>query len=293
MSMVHTVKPIVVAVDGSESARNAARWAARAAQQRGRRLRVVHVYQWPLPAYRPVFVDSTTLREAIRHTAAALLRQAVAEAEAAAPGLDPESELLCGDPVVVLREVSQDAAMVVLGSRGLGGFTGLLVGSVAVALAGHGYCPVAVVRDGRPDPGGPVVVGVDGSPAGEAAIALAFEEAALRGSGLVAVHAWTDAVFPDGSFYPDLDWAAQTERATEVLAERLAGWQERYPEVAVHRVIEHDRPARALRDAAKGAQLLVVGSRGRGGLTGLALGSVSQAMIHHAPCPVLVARPES
>ena len=151
-----------------------------------------------------------------------------------------------------------------------------------------------MVRGDPPTHGAPVVVGVDGSPASETAIALAFDAAASRGCDLVAVHAWTDTVIPYGpgiGYAQALNWPALTEQAGTVLADSLAGWHEKYPAVTVRRVAARDRPASALLDAARDAQLLVVGSRGRGGFTGLTLGSVSQALIHHAPCPVLITRP--
>ncbi|HEU5108335.1 MAG TPA: universal stress protein, partial [Micromonosporaceae bacterium] len=104
------------------------------------------------------------------------------------------------------------------------------------------------------------------------------------------VYAWADTVFPAGA-YPGIDWQLLDKQAHEMLAERLARWADRYPTVKVHRVVTRDRPAHALLEAAAGAELTVVGSRGRGGFAGLLLGSVSQALIHHAPCPVLIARP--
>lgn len=287
-------KPIVVAVDGSESALRATRWAAVEASRRGRALRVVHVYQWPVPAYGPTFTVPESMYEAMSAAAAQVVAEAVAAATETAPGLRCESETFRGQTVPVLRTVSGGAALLVMGSRGHGGFAGLLAGSVTVAMAAHGLCPVAVIRGEEP-PDGPVVVGVDGSPASEAAIGLAFDEAATRGCGLVAVLAWTDTVFPVGPYggsYPVIDWTPLAEEAEELLGERLAGWSEKYPEVVVRRGIERDRPATALLDAAKDAQLLVVGSRGRGGFAGLTLGSVSQAMLHHAPCPVVIARPD-
>jgi nucleotide-binding universal stress UspA family protein len=230
--------------------------------------------------------------EAVRAAAEAVVRDALVAARDTVS--ECATEIILGSPVPMLRSFSEQAALLVLGSRGLGGFTGLLAGSVTVALTAHAHCPVAVIRD-EPPAEGPVVVGVDGSPASEAAIGFAFEEAAFRGGELVAVLAWTDAVFPvgpDGIQYPMIDWTPLAEQAEELLGERLAGWTEKYPEVVVRRRIERDRPAQALIDAANGAQLLVVGSRGRGGFTGLTLGSVSQAMLHHAPCPIVVARPD-
>jgi nucleotide-binding universal stress UspA family protein len=260
------LKPIVVAVDGSDSALRATRWAAEQATRRARQLRVVHAYQWPLPPYGPVFADATPLYDTVQNAAATVLRDAVVAAQHAAPELPVESELLRGPTAPVLRTISEQASLLVLGSRGLGGFTGLLAGSIAVALAAHGHCPVVVIPAEQPDPTAPVVVGVDGSPVSEAAIALAFDEAAGRSCDLVAVHAWTDAVFPyvpEAGLPQGFDWAPLLEQATEVLAERLAGWQEKYPEVTVHRTVVHDRPARALLHAARDAQLVVVGSRGR------------------------------
>jgi nucleotide-binding universal stress UspA family protein len=296
MSISDPTRPIVVAVDGSDSALDATRWAAGEAQRRGRGLRIVHTYAWPLPAYRPGFADMTALHDAIQENAATVLRDAETAVADVAPGLHPETEASPGSVTPVLREISAHAALLVLGSRGLGGFTGLLVGSVAVALAAHALCPVVVVRGSEHDRGGPVVVGVDGSAASQAAVALAFEEAATRRCDLVAVHASIDSAFPvtpAGGFYPGWDWTALTDQATATLVERLAGWQEKYPDVPVRRVVEQDRPARALLNAARDAQLLVVGSRGRGGFAGLMLGSVSQAMIQHAPCPVMIARSDT
>src|SRR5207244_3050778 len=138
-----------------------------------------------------------------------------------APGLDVTTELHCGPAGLVLRDGSPRAALLVLGSRGRGGFTGLLAGSVAVTLAAHGHCPIVVVRGGEPEPDGPVVVGVDGSATSDAAVALAFEEAAIRGCDLMAVHAWADHPVLDDP-HPEADPDAPIERAHEVLAERVA-----------------------------------------------------------------------
>ncbi|HET9142213.1 universal stress protein, partial [Actinophytocola sp.] len=204
------------------------------------------------------------------------------------------TEVASGPAVPVLRAASEQAALLVCGSSGLGAISGLLAGSVTVALAGHSACPLVVVRGEPALPDAPVVVGVDGSPASGSAIGLAFEQAAQHGGGLVAVHAWTDTVFPAGAYgtaYPAVDWDLLDKHAHELLTERLAGWSDKYPHVSVRHVVARDRPAHALLDAAHGASLIVVGSRGRGGFAGLLLGSVSQALIHHAPCPVMIARP--
>jgi nucleotide-binding universal stress UspA family protein len=179
--------------------------------------------------------------------------------------------------------------MVVVGDRGLGGFSGLLIGSVAVQLAAHAECPVLVVR-GQPHPSGPVVLGVDGSPEASAAIAHAFDEAWLREAPLVALHAWLNPVAREpGDMLPlvyDLDQVRDEE--ARVLAEAVAGCREEYPDVAVREELVRAHTRAALIDRSVEAQLLVVGTRGRGGMRGLLLGSVSQAMLHHAGCPVLV-----
>ncbi len=287
---------VVVGVDGSDSALRAVRWAAEDAGRRGVPLRLVHTFV-PLTSYAPRAVDPRTLHTAMRDRGREWLDQASAVAAQAGPGLSVDAVLVEASPVTTLVRESRDAALVVLGSRGLGGFTGLLVGSTAVGLAGRARCPVVVVRGAYEETAGPVVVGVDGTPTGEAAIAFAFAEAAARGAELVAVHAWTDllvetAVATSAGL---LDLAPVEQQAEELLAERLAGWGQEYPDVRVTREVVHDRPARALLRHAEHARLLVVGSRGRGGFRALVLGSTSQHLLYHAPCPVVVVRttPES
>jgi nucleotide-binding universal stress UspA family protein len=226
------------------------------------------------------------LDQARRHLAAG-----AALAEQESPGLDVEQQLVVGYPIEVLSAEARRAQLVVIGDRGLGGVTGLLVGSVAVALAARAECPVVVVRGEEPtiDPSLPVVVGVDGSPNSDAALAFAYEAAATRGVPLVAVHTWWDLLV-DPTMAPLLDWDAIETDEREVLAERLAGWGEKYPDVRVQRLVTRDRPAHALVRESSRAQLVVVGSRGLGGFSGLLLGSVSHAVLHRAHCPVAVVR---
>lgn len=285
-----TVHGVVVGVDGSEPGLRATRWAAREARRRCVPLQLMNVI---LGFDEPWLADPNVgegYREALLGLAHERLAAARAAALAAAPGVEVEERLAAGDPAQRLTEEAAEAQLVVLGDRGLGGFSGMLLGSVAVTVAQQAGCPVVVTRGPAAGEDAPVVVGIDGSPVSESALAFAFDAAAVRRVPLVAVHAWWD-VLVDPAAAPFLDVAAAEAREQEVLAERLAGWGEKYPDVAVRRVVVADRPARALVDRSHDAQLVVVGSRGRGGFTGLLLGSVSQALLHHAACPVAVVRP--
>lgn len=285
--------PVVVGIDGSHSARRAADWAADEAARHRAPLRLVYAVGVPPLGYGGrAYVDELA---AVGQDRLAETGEAVRERY---PALEIETDLRMGNPVPELVEQSQSARMVVLGSRGLGGFTGLLVGSTAVAVAAHGHCPVAVIHGLGPIPpvDGPIVVGVDGSPASEPAIGTAFDEAAFRRAELVAVHSWLDFSSDIAYAYARqfvLDWNRVQTEEEQLLAERLAGWQEKYPDVRVRRVVTTDRPAKYLLEQAVNAQLLIVGSRGRGGLSGSLLGSTSQALIYHSPCPVLVVRGQS
>lgn len=289
-------RPVLVGIDGSRSATDAVRWAAAEARRRHTGLRLVEAFGW-LPVEDAG--DAAHVEPSYGQVLAAAARERLAAAAAVAaqvaPEVQVETDLLTDYPIPRLVAESATAQLVVVGDRGLAGITGLLIGSVAAGVAAHAQCPIVVVRGvepGGPIPvEGPVVVGVDGSPLSEAALACAFEAASARGTGLVAVHTWRDSMV-DGSVAPLIDWDAVVVEEQAVLAERLAGWSVKYPDVPVERVVTRDRPAHALRERSRGAQLLVVGSRGRGGLVGTLLGSVSQTLLHHASCPVLVVRPD-
>src|SRR5262249_38369108 len=192
--------------------------------------------------------------------------------------------------VPTLVDMSKEAEMIVVGCRGQGAF-GTLLGSVSSGLIHHAHCPVAVIHDeqqaARQKTEAPVLVGIDGSPASELATATAFDEASRRQVDLIALHAWSDSGLLD---FPGVDWSTMKASEDEVLAERLAGWQERYPDVKVDRQVVCDRPARQLVEHSEAAQLVVVGSHGRGGFAGMLLGSVSAAVVQSARTPVIVAR---
>ena len=209
------------------------------------------------------------------------------------PEVGTTMQVAIGAPIEVLGSEARRAQLLVLGDRGLGGLAGLLLGSVAVGLAAHGACPVVVVRGERGRAGNeerPVVVGIDDSSISEAALAFAFEAAAARGVGLVVVHAWSPTAIDD-ALAPVMDWGAAMAEEDAVLGERLAGWEQKYPGVAVRRTVVRDGAVRALVAASRDAQLVVVGSRGRGNATGLLLGSVSHGVLHASHCPVAIVRP--
>ncbi len=290
-------RPVVAGVDGSGSALHAAHWAADEALRLGARLRLVHAIDVSALAWTDKFGPSMEFFESLESDGRRQLDDAQASIRRAHPELTVDAEVRTIAPAHALVDLSGSARLVVLGSRGSGGFKGLLAGSTAIALVTHGHCPVAVIRGrtpGSPPPDqGPVVVGVDGSPVSETALAAAFEESSLRGTDLVAVHAWVEFASDTSYAYARqlfVDWDRVESSEREILAERLAGWQEKYPNVMVRRVVRGGRPARCLLHEAEDAQLLVVGSRGRGGFAGMLLGSTSHALIHHASCPLLVVR---
>ncbi|MFF7738892.1 universal stress protein [Streptomyces sp. NPDC007984] len=285
---------VVVGVDGSDSSLSAVEAAAREARWRGATLRLVHAFIWPamhVPLGRSFLGPPES---GLRHMVERLMAQAHERARTVAPEVEVTRAVIPGEQLTVLEAQSRSAELVVVGSRGMGGFVGLMVGSTAVHLAAHGRCPVLVVRE-QGQSAGPIVVGVDGSPAGAGAVDFAFAEAALRGVDIVALHAWTtwNAPMPtpqDESMPYANEPQALAAGEERLLSEALVGHQKTYPGVNVKREVVHGGTREALIEASRTAQLLVVGARGRGGFAGLLLGSVSQAMLHHAHCPVAVVR---
>ncbi|MER7444309.1 universal stress protein [Micromonospora avicenniae] len=288
---INTGAPVVVGVDGSDAALDAVRVAAREAEHRHRPLRIVHAFSWPLTVADLGPAPFAAETAGVRDEAEKFVAQAVAEAGKVTPDVPVTGAVVDGAATPVLLDEARDAALVVLGHRGLGGFAGLLIGSVTVQVSARAQCPVLVVR-GEPRADGPVVVGVDGSELSIEAVDFAFEEAARRGTSLVAVHAWLDPVvlFPGAVAPPVTDLAAYADDERRVLAESVAGHAERYPEVSVRHELVHGSPAQALIEQSRDAQLVVVGAHGRGALGGLLLGSVSHAVLHHTQSPVAIVR---
>ena len=286
------VDVVVVAIDGSAYARRAAQWAATEAEHRNAELRLIYAYSLPIAGYAGYSMAPDDLGSIMRAEGKAMLKEVVAGIQVDHPNLAIAPRLFQGDAVVALRNESEHARLTVVGSRGNGRLTGALLGSVALAISSHGTAPVAVVPAEGPGgrPGGPVVVGIDGSATSEDAIAFAFNEAAMRGAPLLAVHTWNDArqAPVDAATVRSL---GVEDRERSALFEQLAGWRDKYPEVEVEVVVSRGRATQTLLSYAHRAQLLVVGTRGRGGFAGLLLGSTSHSLITHALCPVIVVRP--
>ncbi|MFE3171644.1 universal stress protein [Amycolatopsis sp. NPDC059090] len=294
--MTDWTRTVLVGVDGSEGAADAVRWAARLASGRDLDLELVHCLQLAGLLRGGELARSAELFEGIRRDGERIAAEARELAFSVDASLDVCSEAVTDSAPALLIARSYAARMVVLGRTGIGGFAGMLVGATTAAVVGHAGCPVAVVRgrhgDGLVPQDGPVVVGVDGSASSDAVIEAAFEEASFRQAPLLAVHAWIDVVYDSAESSARLmpQWESLQPAEERLLAQRLAGWQEKYPDVEVRRKLVRDRPRHVLLDESSRAQLLVVGSRGRGGFAGMLMGSTSQAMVHHASCPVLVVR---
>ncbi|WP_327092470.1 universal stress protein [Nonomuraea sp. NBC_01738] len=273
---------IIVGVDGSAPAAAAVDWAADDAARRGKALRLVHVCeQW-----------AAHFAEGVGYCEGAV--EAVADrARQRAPGTEVSTAILAGNVIEMLNARSHDAGVdsIVVGSRGLGGFTGLVVGSVGLGVAGHASGPVVVVRETPADAHREVVVGFDGSPYSELAMDYAIEQARARGARLHVVYAWQAPLSsPYAGAYGGLLVPAPGDEA-ETARERLTPWREKFPDVEMRETARCEHPVSALADASRTADLVVVGSRGLGGFASAVLGSVSHGVLHHAHCPVAVVRP--
>ncbi|MFI7643654.1 universal stress protein [Nonomuraea sp. NPDC049400] len=278
---------IIVGVDGSVSARAAVEWAADDAFRMRLPLRIVHavdrdwyqVGKYPLPD-----VPELLLREGDR-----ILREAEALARERQPTVEVETHNTEGTPADVLREQAKDATELVVGSRGLGGFAGALLGSVSTHVAGQVPCPVVVVHGETRPVCEEVVAGVDDSPECEPALAYAFEQAKLRGSVLRVVHAWQ---LPVHAFAPEAPYDMDEVRTAQhqLVRDRVDALSRDYPQVEIIEQVVSAHPVDALTEASERADLLVVGSHGRGTLSSVLLGSVSRGVLHHARCPVAMVR---
>ncbi|MEU7004356.1 universal stress protein [Nonomuraea sp. NPDC046570] len=276
---------IVVGVDGSRVALEAVVWAVREAAIRDDTVRIVYA----IPAWAYEMCEGPAragMSRRMRDAMLDVLTVAVRRARVESADVDVDSQLLPGDPPLVLIRTSKDAELLVVGDHTGGNSHGLL-GSVVPGVSSQATCPVAVVHTVPARPRNEVVVGVDGSPGAQAAVEFAFAEAALRKAELHAVHAWDrDTAGCGAEGMPGLTQQAAVER--RLLAEAVAGFGERYPDVKVVESTDQGHPVEVLRKASSAAGLLVVGSRGWGSGPALLLGSVSRMLLQRVICPLIV-----
>lgn len=290
---------VIVAVDGGEPSNNAVRWAANTALKRGVPLQLASSYTMPQFLYAEGMVPPQELFDDLQNECLKKIDTAREIAKEIAPDLEIGHTVAEGSPIDMLLGLSKDATMIVMGSRGLGGLSGMVLGSVSAAVVAHASCPVVVVREDNAvteeTKYGPVVVGVDGSDVSVKATQVAFEEAQARGAELVAVHTYLENQVHEpmaGAILGDDQWKKFEDEREEKLDRELEPLVQQFPDVKVRKVVTRDRPVRALVEQAKNAQLLITGSHGRGGFKGMLLGSTSRALLQAAPCPMMVVRPE-
>lgn len=281
MTPTPEAREIVVGVDPDRGGHLALAWAADEARRRRLSLRLVVAVP---PGHDTHHVDDTPGHAARTAAAREALRTGADWVRARRPDVEVSTGLFEGPPARVLAGLSDEAAMVVLGSRHLHRAEEILsAGSLVVPVTAQARCPVVVVGDAEHTAQDPayLVVGVDGSESCRAALALAFEEADLRGCALRALAVWEPPVF---SLHTG-DILFHAER--RLLSETTAGWTSRYPDVKVTHEVSIGSPVEMLSEAAEHALAVVVGRRGRGGYTGMRVGSVVHGLLHRAHCPVI------
>jgi nucleotide-binding universal stress UspA family protein len=284
-----STRPVVVGVDGQPPADLALDWAIAEAQRLSAPVRLVNARPMPVrgPTPETPFGRHTTESDAV-------FARATQRVRSLAPGMPVSTASAYGNAAVLLIEQSRDAVCLVVGARGRSPLGSVLLGSTSLDVAAHAPCPVVVVRqlpEQLPDRPG-VVVGSDGSPLSEAAISAGFAQADRLGVPLTVVHTWF-LDYAGSGLSVLVTEAERNDMAAEesaLAAEAVAGWSQKYPDVVVRQRVRHANPVEALVQESRGAELVVVGSRGRGGFSGLLLGSVSQGVLHHAHCPVMVVK---
>ncbi|MEV7770091.1 universal stress protein [Kitasatospora sp. NPDC086791] len=277
---------VLVGVDGSPQSTAAAHWAAEEAVRRGAALRLVHAWPWLTDGV-SAYAEPDDLPDAVQR----ILAAAAEDVRGLHPELAVRTDAVLDAPVDGLVAAAADAELLVLGSRGRGGFTGLLLGSVSMAVAGRIGLPVVVVRDAHEGAQGAaeVVVGVDAHDPEDEVLDFAFHEAVLRGARVRAVHGWElPPLFGyAGGAVPAGEIAQLEALEAKLLSLALAGPREQYPGVEVVEEVMLGE-ARALVEASAGASLVVVGRRRRPVDFGPRLGRVAHAVLHHADAPVAV-----
>jgi nucleotide-binding universal stress UspA family protein len=286
-------KPIVVGVDFSDCSQRAAYWAAAEATQLNAPLRLVHAYTLPVSGY-PGSYPIPDLAGGLRAVGRALLDETEQTLHRAYPEVHLTTVLAHGDPAKILERESRDAYLTVVGAGHTGRLTNAVLGSVALTIASTGSAPVAVIHQNDSIDGvAPIVVAVDGTPTSDEALAFAFEFAAASKADLIALQvSWfdsaVDAAIP--ALRLVVDPLEVVSKEWERLAEQVASWHEKYPDVAVKPVVKRGRATPLLLQYSRGARLMVVGSRGLGGFAGMFIGSTSHALVAKSWCPVIVVR---
>jgi nucleotide-binding universal stress UspA family protein len=279
-------RQVVVGVDASQYAARAAAWAADEAVERGAALHVIHAFDFApgsaLPQPEPAAVD-----EAVRATHAWVLAQAEHRVHEAHPDLTVVTELVRQTPAGALVAASRTADLLVVGTRGRGGFAGLVLGSVSMRVAAHSHCPVVLLRTPGSEAGrsGPVVLGMEHGESQDA-VAFAFEAAARAGTGIRAVHAWAPYPGHAQGYISDTDILAR--QAADDMVTMLKGAREEYPGVPVKISVTRGHPAAVLAEASRGARLTVVGAHRRHGPLSLGVGPIIQGLLGLAESPVAV-----
>ena len=287
-----STRPVLVGVDGSEESLRAVEWAARQAKRQKSPLRIVSAPALPPRMRAPV--DPVTVANAQRGMSAQALAAALTRTEEVAPGLPVDTGLLSGAPAVALSAAGGDASMLVVGARGIGGFAAMILGSVSRYVAVHAACPVVVVRQEISAVHREIAVGIRETEDSTAALAFAFEEAALRDADLVAVHAlsWLPPALHVPRAGEGTRQAAAHEEvfaeAASQLAGMLAGWRDKYPAVRVRHDVVRGHPARVLASYSARADLVVLGRHGGPAPGSAGIGSVQHAVLNHSHGPVAI-----
>jgi len=280
-------KPVIVGVDGSEQSLLAVEWAAQEARRHSSPLRIVSAPD-VMPRMHAYHASPAEIAAALRGVAARALAAAITRCDEVAPGLPVDTCLLSGPPAVAVAETGSDASMLVVGARGAGGFAAMMLGSVSRYVAAWAPCPVAVVREESSAVHREVAVGVRDPQNATGALAFAFEEAALRGADLVAVHTWYWLPSGQAGALRPADPGRFAAEATRQLAAALKDWQDKYPDVRVSRDVIRGHPARVLASLSARTDLVVLGRHGHPAGPGPGIGSIQHAVLDHAHGPVAV-----